>query len=74
MEKKIEKYIELAIKIGINLQKGQILVINSPVETADFTRKLVEAAYKNGAGEVVVHWNDELCGKYKYMYGGKTII
>ena len=55
MEKKIEKDIELAIKIGINLQKGQILVINSPVETADFTRKLVEAAYKHGAGEVVVH-------------------
>lgn len=74
MEKKIEKYIELAIKIGINLQKGQILVINSPVETADFTRKLVEAAYKNGAGEVVVHWNDELCGKYKYMYGAEELF
>ena len=74
MEKKIENYIELTIKIGVNLQKGQILVINSPVEVADFTRKVVETAYKNGAREVVVHWNDELCGKYKYMYGTEELF
>lgn len=74
MEKKIEKYVELAVKIGINLQQGQILVINSPVETADFTRKIVEEAYKNGAKEVVVHWNDEICGKYKYLYGAEELF
>lgn len=74
MEKKIEKYVELAVKIGINLQQGQILVINSPVETADFTRKIVEAAYKNGAKEVIVHWNDEICGKYKYLYGAEELF
>lgn len=74
MEKKIEKYVELAVKIGINLQQGQILVINSPVETAGFTRKIVEAAYKNGAKEVIVHWNDETCGKYKYLYGAEELF
>ena len=44
MEKQIENYVELTIRKGINIQKGQILVINSPVETYDFTRKLVEKA------------------------------
>lgn len=74
MEKQIENYVELAIKKGINIQKGQILVINSPVETYEFTRKLAEKAYELGASEVVIHWSDEVCGKYRYLYGADEIF
>lgn len=74
MEKQIEKYVELVITKGINIQKGQILVISSPVETYDFTRKLVEKAYQLGASEVVTHWSDEVCGKYRYTYGADEIF
>lgn len=74
MKKSIEKYIELIVKIGINIQKDQTLVINSPVETFDFTRKVVEMAYTCGAGDVVVHWNDEVCGKYKYLYAKDEVF
>lgn len=74
MEKQIENYVELTIRKGVNIQKGQILVINSPVETYDFTRKLVEKAYEFGASEVVVHWSDEVCGKYRYLYGAEEIF
>lgn len=74
MEKQIEKYVELIITKGINIQKGQILVISSPVETYDFTRKLVEKAYQLGASEVITHWNDEVCGKYRYTYGADEIF
>lgn len=72
MEKEIQNYVELVIKKGINIQKGQILVINSPVETFEFTRELVKKAYELGASEVVVHWSDEVCGKYKYLYGEES--
>ena len=74
MERQIDKYVELVIKKGINIQKGQILVISSPVEVYDFTRKLVKQAYELGASEVVVHWNDEVVGKYKYVYGAEDIF
>ncbi|MGY0393770.1 aminopeptidase [Fusobacterium sp.] len=74
MEKEIKNYVELIIRKGINIQKGQILVVNSPVETYDFTRQVVNEAYKQGAGEVVVHWNDEVCGKYRYLYGDNKIF
>lgn len=74
MEKNIENYIELIIKKGINLQKNQILVINSPVETYDFTRKVVEKAYECGASEVVVHWNDEISVKYRYLYASDEVF
>lgn len=65
----LKKYVELALRVGINLQKEQTLVIMSPVETAPFTRMLVEEAYNLGAEEVVVHWNDDFCKKMKFVNG-----
>lgn len=70
----LENYVELALKIGINLQKNQCLVIMSPVETADFTRKLVEKAYEIGASEVIVHWSDDFCKKMDFIYKDKLLF
>ncbi len=70
----LKKYVNLSLEIGINLQKNQILVIMSPVETADFTRLLVERAYLLGASEVVVHWSDDFCKKMTFTYGQKNIF
>lgn len=74
MQKQIDNYVELIIKKGINIQKDQVLVINSPVETFEFTRKLVKKAYELGASEVVIHWNDEVSGRYRYLYGEDEIF
>ncbi|WP_300328490.1 aminopeptidase [Fusobacterium sp.] len=70
----LKKYVDLSLEIGVNLQKNQILVIMSPVETADFTRLLVERAYLLGASEVVVHWSDDFCKKMTFTYGEKNIF
>lgn len=70
----LTKYVDLALNIGINLQKEQILVIMSPVETAPFTRLLVEEAYNLGASEVIVHWSDDFCKKMTFTYGKKEIF
>ena len=70
----ITKYVDLALNIGINLQKEQILVIMSPVETAPFTRLLVEKAYELGVSEVIVHWSDDFCKKMTFTYGKKEIF
>ncbi len=72
--KTLQKYADLALKIGINLQQKQTLVIMSPVETAPFTRMLVETAYKMGAKEVVVHWNDDFCKKMRFLHGDIEIF
>lgn len=42
--KRIEAYAKLVIATGLNLQKGQTLVINSSIETADFARLCVSEA------------------------------
>ncbi|WP_277668854.1 aminopeptidase [Caproiciproducens galactitolivorans] len=55
----LRKYARLAVCVGANVQKGQMLVISSSVECAYFARMCVEEAYKAGAGEVLVLWDDE---------------
>lgn len=66
-QRRLEKYANLIIQAGINLQKNQTVVISSPIETAKFARMLSEAAYEQGAREVVIDWNDELSKKIRYM-------
>lgn len=65
----LEKYARLIVKTGVNIQDNQTLVINSPVECAEFTRMISEIAYKEGARDVVVSWNDEKLSKIKYLNG-----
>lgn len=55
---KLRQYAELALKIGVNLQPEQELVISASVEAYDFVRLLTEKAYALGAGVVHVDWSD----------------
>lgn len=64
----IEKLANLAVKIGANVQKDQIVVVNAPVEVADIARKVVKSAYEAGAKKVVMNWRDEISGRYSYEY------
>lgn len=54
-----------AVKIGVNIQPDQFLVINSPIETADFARKVAEAAFEAGAGDVYINYGDEKFNKIR---------
>lgn len=65
-QKNLEKYAELAVKVGVNIQKGQILVINTTLDAAEFVRQVVKKAYEAGAQNVVVNWNDDVVSRTKY--------
>lgn len=54
----LENYAELIVRAGVNVQPGQIVMINSPVECAPFARLLCAKAFDMGAGDVFVFWND----------------
>ncbi|NOU99057.1 aminopeptidase [Paenibacillus planticolens] len=56
----LEKYAELVVKIGVNLTKGQDLMIESPMECLDLTRLIVKKAYEAGANYVQVNWQDDV--------------
>ncbi|OAS18203.1 aminopeptidase [Paenibacillus oryzisoli] len=55
----LDQYAELAIRVGLNVQKDQTVVITTPISCADFVRKLAQKAYDAGAKEVVVDWDDD---------------
>jgi len=62
----LNEYAKLCVKVGINIQSGQPLVINSPIEGAYFVRLVAKNAYELGASEVHVNWNDEVLTKLKF--------
>lgn len=70
----LEKYAKLAVKIGLNVQKGQLVGVNSSVECAEFTRCIVKAAYEAGASQVIVNWNDDIITKTMYEYASDEVL
>ncbi|EOP90860.1 aminopeptidase [Bacillus cereus HuB4-4] len=58
-EEKLQAYAELTVKIGVNIQPGQYLLVNTSVDALDFARIVVKEAYKAGAGRVHVNFSDE---------------
>lgn len=61
-----QKLAELAVKIGVNIQPDQSLIINSPIECSAFARCVAEAAYAAGARDVVMNYNDEKFSRIRY--------
>ena len=55
----LKQYGEMAVRAGVNIQPGQTLIINAPIEAADLVHHCAQAAYDAGAREVVVHYADE---------------
>jgi aminopeptidase len=69
-ESNLEKYAELVIRVGVNLQAGQILMVESPIESAEFTRIIVKKAYQAGAKYVQVLWDDEAITRARFEHAG----
>lgn len=66
-EKKISEYASLVIEVGVNLKKGQPVMISCPVENAPFARMLTELAYKKGAEDVMVEWRDNFVSRMHWL-------
>ena len=64
----IKEYAHLAIKMGLNVQKNQDVIINSSIETSEFCLLCVEEAYKAGARKVTVNWGSQELGKMRSNY------
>jgi aminopeptidase len=66
-ERNLHKYAEVVVKVGLNLQPGQRLLIGAPflwltgtpIESAPLVRLIVAQAYQAGARLVDVMWDDD---------------
>jgi aminopeptidase len=66
---KLEKLAEVAVKVGLQLQTGQDLVITAPVAALPLVRLITKHAYMAGAGLVTAFYSDEESTLARYRYG-----
>lgn len=64
----LEKYADVIVKIGLNLQSGQRLIINTDVFDAPLAREVAISAYKAGAKFVDVLFKDLLLNRARVEY------
>lgn len=69
LEQMKRKYAYTLARVGVNVQKGQPVLVEAVVEGADFTPIFAEECYKLGASNVIVHYLDEanlkIAAKYR---------
>ncbi|GLQ53214.1 aminopeptidase [Devosia nitrariae] len=65
---KLDKLAQVAIKVGLQLQPGQDLLMTAPMPAAPLVRRITEHAYKAGAGLVTTIYSDEeaILARYKH--------
>src|SRR3984957_13797282 len=66
---KLDRLAEVAIKVGLNLQAGQDLFLTAPAAALPLVRRIVEHAYKAGAGLVTPILSDEEITLARYRFG-----
>ena len=65
---KLNRLAEVAVHVGLNLAKGQDLLITAPVVALPLVRRIAEHAYKAGAGIVVPIFSDEDITLSRYRF------
>ena len=60
--------------MGLHIQKGMELLVYAPVDTADFARMCVSAAYDAGAKEVTVIWSDDFVTRERFLRAEREVF
>lgn len=58
-DEQLRKYAHLIAKVGVNVDKGQTVVLQIAVDQAPLARLITQEAYSLGAAEVLVQWTDD---------------
>ena len=55
----LRSYARLIARIGINVKKGQEVIVNAELDCPEFVEMLVKECYIAGAGKVTVEWSHQ---------------
>jgi aminopeptidase len=80
-ERRLEIYADLVVKIALNVQPGQRLLIIGPLanggaslEAAPLIRQIAKRAYKAGSPFVEAIWGDEALQLIRFRNAGRTTL
>jgi aminopeptidase len=69
VDERLERYAELAVRVGVNIAEGQMVFITARLEHAPLVRALTRAAYTAGARYVDVYYIDQHVRRAMIEYG-----
>ena len=64
----LREYAKLLVRCGVNIQKGQDLMIYAGLDQPEFVQMVVEEAYKAKARKVIVEWSYDPLAKIHVRY------
>ena len=70
----LREYARLIVKKGVNVQKGQEVLIYADLDQPEFVAMVVEEAYKAKAKKVSVEWNYQPLTKLHVRYRSVTTM
>lgn len=65
----LDRLAEVAVRVGLNLEPGQEVVMTAPLEAAALVRRITEHAYKAGASLVTTLFSDEESTLMRFRHG-----
>ena len=70
----LKSYAQLIARKGVNIQKGQEVIIRAELDQPEFVEILVQECYKAGASFVEVEWSHQNLTKYHTRYRSQKIL
>lgn len=64
----MQKYARLIARKGINVKKGQEVIVSASLDQPEFVKMVVEECYRAGASKVTVEWSFQPITKLHYRY------
>ena len=71
---RLRKYANLIARCGVNVQKGQEVVISAGLDQPEFVKMVVEECYKAGAKDVSVDWHYQPLTKTHVRYCSDKVL
>lgn len=73
-QRNLDKYAELAVKVGINLKEKEGLIITGNTDTLPLAQAIMREAYKSGAKDVEFQLRDDEMSLIRYKYGNDYVF
>ena len=71
---RLKKYAELIARCGVNVKRGQEVIITAELDQPEFVKYVVEECYKAGAKKVSVDWSYQPLTKLHVKYGKDDVL
>ena len=71
---RLKKYAKLIAKCGVNIQRGQEVIIAAELDQPEFVKMLVDECYRAGASKVSVDWSYQPITKSNVKYCSEKVL